>query len=271
MKLRLSEGRTYWRIAEELGRSQRSVDSRVERGGEPEHGRCAWSTEDVALLRTLFIQGIPIAQIARDMRRTYQNVWVRLSRMDVQLKGGTVRHWSDEDLHAIEKYYKAGCSDKVIAKRLSFQPSPRAVKQKRVRMGLKTWKFATKYAPWSEPEVDKLRDMAAQQLSVAQISARLPNQRTRMATFAKLNDLGIKYIDSRPARWTNADVSLLRTLHSRGLSVEAIRDALSAPRTLPAVRTKMWNMKLYFSKGREDTEPTKNEDTTEDNLVTAAS
>ena len=40
LKLRLIEGKTYRGIAEELGRSQRSVDSRVERGVESEYRTC---------------------------------------------------------------------------------------------------------------------------------------------------------------------------------------------------------------------------------------
>jgi len=183
--------------------------------------------------------------------------------MDVQSKGGTVRHWSDEDLHAIEKYYKAGCSDKVIAERLSFKPSAGAVKQKRVRMGLTAWKFATKYTPWSEAEIDELGALAAQQLSLTEIAARLPIKRTTAAIYTKLSDLAIKYTDSRPAKWTITDISVLHTLYNRGLRPEAIRDALSIPRSVQAVRTKMSDLKLSHRKGRGTDQPVKSEDTTE--------
>jgi len=49
----ISEGKTYWRIAEELGRSQRSVGSRVERGIQDGYNSRPWSAEDDSMLRTL--------------------------------------------------------------------------------------------------------------------------------------------------------------------------------------------------------------------------
>jgi len=216
-----------------------------------------------------------VKEMAQDMRRTYHSLYSKLTRLDVQLDvpRKKVRHWTEEDIEILHRCYKAGLPDKVIAGKLSFQPSLNAVKKKRSMMELTTWKFLTPDTPCSEVDIDKLRELAALKLSVPKIAAQLNTKRTTSAVYTKLIELGVKYTDERPARskWTDADVSLLRTLHSRGLSVGAIKDALSTSRTLLAVQTKMWKMKLYFSKGRETNEPPKNEDTTENILVKEAS
>ena len=176
-------------------------------------------------------------------------------------------------MQVLEKYFKAGCSDKVIAGKFSFQPSAVAVKKKRLMMDLKTWKFPMAKTHWSKVDIDELRALAAPQTPIPKIAAQLTTKRTTSAVYSKLIELGIKYTDERPARakWTDADVSLLRTLHSRDFGVEAIRDCLSASRTLLAVKTQLWNMKLYLEKGKENNEPTRNEDTSESILVKDAS
>jgi len=271
----ISEGKTYWRIAEELGRSLHSVDSKAEREAKNRCENRPWSAEDNAMLRTLRLQGKSIRQMVQDMRRNYHSLYMQVKRLGLQqgLLRRTARYWTEEDVQILQKCYKAGLPDKVINEKLSFQPGESAVRKKRVRMGLTTWKFATPRTHWSEVDVDELRALAALQLSVPEMAAQLTTKRTTSAVYTKLLESGIKYTDdSQPrARWTKADVSVLRTLHSRGLGAEAIKDALSTSRTLLAVQTKMWKMKLYLSKGRETNEPTKNEDTTENILVKEAS
>ena len=206
----------------------------------------AWSAEDMSLLRTQFVQGKSVVDIARDMKRSTASVNTRITKMDLRRgSGSSVQRWSDEDVHAMEHHYRSGCSDKVIAEKLSFQVSWEAVKRKRERLGLTSWRFPTVQTPWSDADLDELRALAASQLPVIEIVARLTRKRTTAATRRKLMELGLKDTDPKPRTpWTDADISTLHTLHGSGLTLEAIRDALSTFQSVIAVRQKLTYLHL---------------------------
>jgi len=71
----ISKGKPIWRIAEELGRSSRSIESRAQRGFETSGPSRRWSTEDISSLRSLFDLGKSITQIARALHRTQGSVY----------------------------------------------------------------------------------------------------------------------------------------------------------------------------------------------------
>jgi len=161
---RLSEGATYWKIAAELDRSLPSIECRALMLNAERFPKRAWSAEDMSLLRTQFVQGKSVVDIARDMKRSTASVNTRITKMGLRRgSGSSVQHWSDEDVHAMEHHYKSGCSDKVIAEKLSFQVSWEAVKRKRERLGLTSWRFPTVQTPWSDADLDELRALAASQ------------------------------------------------------------------------------------------------------------
>jgi len=78
-----------------------------------------------------------------------------------------------------------------------------------------------------------------------EVAARLTSKRTTAATRKKLIELGLKDTDPKPRTpWTDADISTLHTLHGSGLTLEAIRDALSTFRSVIAVREKLTYLHL---------------------------
>jgi len=269
LKLWVSEGRTHWRMAGDLGRAINSIHPKVARLDQADYPLRPWSSEETSLLQTLILQAKPVAAMAQDLGRTVNSVAAKLYSLNLGPRGkakSSNRRWTEEDEQTIEKYYRSGCTDKVIAKRLTIPATLVDVKRKRQSMGLTTWKFQTsvKHRPWSNAELDELRALAEKGLPISAFAAHLTTKRSESAIRSRLLHLGIEGLTTRSLElWTDSEVSTLRTLHERGLSAKAIRDALPTSRTLIAVKTKKANLGLYFTKGRGKTQPTKKEDTTE--------
>lgn len=93
---------------------------------------------------------------------------------------------------------------------------------------------------WQDSEIEELKSMAADQLSLEDISAQL--QRTPNSVKMKMKALGLYTPKPSPAAWSSEDESKLVKLYNEGVPFEEIAAELS--RSVSAVVTRLVHLRV---------------------------
>lgn len=204
-----ASGRTYRRVAEELGRSLASVSDRARKIIGPKVIQA--STQDAALK----------SLVRRTSRRS-------------------LRRWTEEDDAQLEQQWKRGLSDEVIAETLPFETSARGVRDRRKRVGLIAYTKKSMPAVWTTSQDDELRQICADRsLNNREIGKRLFPPRTEAAVAVRKVALGLSV---RIRYWGPSEDMELRQLWGQGLRVAENANLLRRPES--GVRRRLSTLKL---------------------------
>ena len=97
---------------------------------------------------------------------------------------------------------------------------------------------------WQDSEIEELKSMAADQLSLEDISAQL--QRTPNSVKMKMKALGLYTPKPGPAAWSSEEESNLVKLYNEGLPFEEIAEGLG--RSVSAVVTRLVHLRVNVFK-----------------------
>lgn len=193
-------GLTFSEIAAKLNRSQTSVIIALKRLGiyKPpstytKPRRRKWLQAEQDRMVELHASGMKLAQIARELNRSYETVKAAMHRhtQGAQKKPRTYEYYSASDDQLIMNLLKEGKTIKEIHARMPERPLS-SIGRRASKMG---YREAPVERAWTSEDVDMLFDLRAKGRTWAQVAAAFPQRRSVAACQAKfyaLSGFGIQ-------------------------------------------------------------------------------
>lgn len=149
------------------------------------------------------------------------------------------KSWTPEEIARLKALFREGSARGALAQAL--QRSVGSVRAKIMALGLRRG-----VRPWSDAEIDHLRDLHAQNLTIAEIAERLERSLDAVTTMCHRQELR-RNTNALP--WTEADLDRLQAMLAQGLNLAAIAAAIGHPRS--SVADKLRQLKLTSSHFRQ--------------------
>jgi hypothetical protein len=181
----INKGKTYAEIADVLGRSERSVKSKILRiiaknnsgDSRPKSYGNRWSTDEIKKLRELAEKGYSDAEIGKKLGRTKDAIRNRRDMLGIKKSDNPGKYakgkaWTDEEIKVLREMAKEGYQDKEIGEKIGR--SAVAVCQKRKKLKInKSIEYRGSSKKWTDEELKTLERMTNEGYRDAEISQKL--------------------------------------------------------------------------------------------------
>ena len=186
-----------------------------------------WSEHDDSSLSDWYVEGVPVAEIARRLERSPDAVDARRRALCLPARRPPARRWSPARDALLRASADAGVPAAAIAERLGL-PLETVRRRRRALAPVRP-----RGRPYAAEEEAALRDALAGGRSLGELASELG--RTEGALRARARSLGLLPKGSR-RRWTQREDELLREGYERGLTCVAVANVmLRGTRTAGAV------------------------------------
>ena len=209
-----------------------------------------WTDEEIRRLGELLDEGYVIADIAKELGRTWNSVYVKKNELFPD-KGATYNKWTSGDIETLKSMLEAGTPIPDIAKALGRSETHIYNKRKELFPEMSTLK------KWTPGELETLRSMLVARKSIEEIEAALPGRNHRAIMVKIHSSMGPEMIElfkqSKPKRdfmqWTEEDERTLIQMTEVDDDVKWDDIANTLKRSVGAVKGKYNKLKPPPGKG----------------------